>query len=217
MNAHLDFLLSVLYDGLDRMHPEHLADLRKSGLTDETITQQKIRTVPPAMIDELLDFDTLKVHHSYVIPFPDPRVGWMDHVRVKVFPSITTQSGAIKYLQPKRSGVRVFFPIVALDAVLRSDEPLVIAEGEKKSCALAQRSLPAIGISGVEGWHVAGARDLHPDLADVPLRHRPVRIIPDGDVRTNPAVHRAVTNLAQALERRGASVEFALLPQELSA
>src|SRR5437667_3293179 len=49
MNPHLDFLLSVLYDS-DPLAPEHLADLRKSGLSDTTIGVQKLRSVPPSMI-----------------------------------------------------------------------------------------------------------------------------------------------------------------------
>src|SRR5215831_14247018 len=109
MNAHLDFLLSALYESA-QLHPLHLADLRKSGLTDATIRQQKIRTVPPHMIDHLLGFSVPGVTSAYLVPFPNPRGGWMDHVRVKVFPSIETKSGTIKYLQPKHSGVRVYFP-----------------------------------------------------------------------------------------------------------
>lgn len=42
------FLLSPIYPA--SLAPEHLADLRKSGLTDETIRLHRIRSVPPAMI-----------------------------------------------------------------------------------------------------------------------------------------------------------------------
>jgi hypothetical protein len=131
VNPHLDFLLSCLYD--DLLHPEHLADLHKSGLTDETIARQKIRTIPPHMIDALIGFEVPKVSHAYLIPFPDQRGGWFDHVRIKVFPSITTDNGTIKYLQRRRSGARIYFPLATLDAVLRSADPLYIVEGEKKA------------------------------------------------------------------------------------
>jgi hypothetical protein len=50
MNPHLAFLLSSVYDATRLDHPEHLADLRKSGLTDETIRAQKITDVPPHII-----------------------------------------------------------------------------------------------------------------------------------------------------------------------
>jgi hypothetical protein len=208
----LDFLLSCLYD--DCLAPEHLADLRKSGLTDETIRMQKFRSTPPSMIGSLLGFETPKVVSAYLIPFADPRGGglWLDHVRVKVFPAIATEQGTIKYLQPRRSGVRLFFPLASLDGVLRMADPLYLIEGEKKALSVAQLGLPAIGICGVEGWHLAGERGLHPDLDDVGLRGRIVNVVPDADVRTNPAVHRAVYRLGEALAARGAEAKLVLVP-----
>jgi hypothetical protein len=223
---HLDFLLSCLYD--DFLDSEHLADLEKSSLTGETISLQKIRSVPPHMIHPLLGFspercqreeghdgapcDCPKVMSAYLIPFPDPRGGWMDHVRIKVFPTLTTDQGTIKYLQPRRSGVRGFFPLATLDAVLRSADPLYIVEGEKKALSVAQLGLPAIGICGIEGWHVAHSRELHPDFDDVGLCGRVVNVIPDGDVRTNPNVYRAVQRLGAALAARGAEGKLVLVP-----
>ncbi len=77
MNREMEFLLSAVYERTT-LHPEHLADLRKSGLTDETMRAQKIRTVPPHMIDALLGFAAPKVASAYLIPFASPRGGWMD-------------------------------------------------------------------------------------------------------------------------------------------
>ena len=213
MNPHLDFLLSAVYDRAD-LHPEHLADLRKSGIGDGTIAIQKIRTIPPHMIDQLLGFPKPKVVSAYLIPFPDPRGGWFDHVRMKIFPTTRTEDGTTKYLQPKHSGVRIYFPLMTLDAVLHSSDPLYLIEGEKKSLSVAQLGLPAVGICGVEGWHLGGARDLHPDLDDVGLRGRVVNVVPDADVRTNPAVHRAVHSLGRALAARGAIAQLVLVPPE---
>jgi hypothetical protein len=85
VNHSLALLLSDLYDGA--LAPPHRADLEKSGLTDATIQRQKIRSIPPDLIDRLLGFPTPQVISAYLIPFPDPRGGWMDHVRLKVFPS----------------------------------------------------------------------------------------------------------------------------------
>jgi hypothetical protein len=203
MNPHLDFLLSALYDPHRLDHPLHVADLRKSGLSDETIRLQKISDVPPHMIDLLLGFNAPKVTSAYLIPFPDPSGGWMDHVRMKIFPSIETEHGTIKYLQPKRSGQRIYFPLATLDAVLHSPDSFYIVEGEKKALAVAQLGLPTIGICGIEGWHVAGSRDLHPDLDDVGLSGRVVNVIVDGDYEWNPAVRGAAQRLADALRARG--------------
>jgi hypothetical protein len=201
VNAHLDFLLSRLYD--DFLAPEHRADLHKSSLTDETIAWQKIRSIPPHMIDLLLGFATPKVVSAYLIPFADPRGGWLDFPRLKIFPTLTTDDGTTKYLQPKRSGVRIYFPLATFDAVLHTADPLYAIEGEKKALSVAQLGLPAIGFCGIDGWHVKGSTALHPDLDDVGLRGRIVNIIPDGDVRTNPNVHRAVQGLVAALGARG--------------
>src|SRR5262249_31559611 len=150
--------------------------------TDETIRLQKISDVPPHMIDQLLGFRAPKVCSAYLIPFAGPRGGWMPHVRMKIFPPIAGTSkkkGTVKYLQPKLSGQRIYFPLAPLKGVRRADEPLYFVEGEKKSLAVAQLGLPAIGMCGIEGWHLGGSRALHPDLGDVPLEGRVVRVVPD--------------------------------------
>lgn len=211
MNRHLEFLISDAMPG--SLAPPHVADLQKSGLTDETSREHRLRSVPLAMIGPLLGFPALKVEHAYVIPFPDPRDGWLDHVRLKVFPSIVTDAGTIKYLQRRRSGVRIFFPLATLRAVLRSTDPLYLVEGEKKALAVAQTGLPTVGVCGIEGWHIAGTRELHPDLDDIGLADRTVYVVPDGDWKTNPHVARAVRDLGAALQRRGAEARQLLVPE----
>ena len=129
MNPHLAFLLSSVHDRSD-LHPPHLADLRKSGLTDSTIRAQKIRTVmPPATFDALLGFRVpTAIISMYVLPFFDADGALTDHVRVKVFPSLTTRKGTLKYLQPRRSGTRIYFPLMTLDGMMRSTDPLWVVE-----------------------------------------------------------------------------------------
>jgi hypothetical protein len=207
-------LLSNVYEGA--LAPEHRADLERSGLTATTITVQKICSVPPAMIDGLLGFPTPKVTSAYLLPFPDPRGGWLNHARVKVFPSHRDAFGhTVKYLQPRRSGMRIFFPLATLGAVLQAAEPLCIVEGEKKALAVAQTRVPAVGICGIDGWHLGGSATLHPDLDDVGLAGRVVNLIPDADYRTNPAVARAVRGLAAACQARGAlTVRVVLVPAD---
>jgi hypothetical protein len=193
--------------------PEHLADLRRSGLTDETIRLQKIRSVPPSMIGGLLGgFDITEIRSAYILPFADPIGGWMDHVRLKVFPTLTRKTGTVKYLQPRGSGLRLFFPLASLDAAIRDIHPLYLVEGEKKALAVAQLGLSAVGFCGIEGWHVGGSRALLVDFDVIPLRRRIVELVPDGDVVTNPAVRRGTERFAQALEARGAHVRLVRLP-----
>lgn len=230
MNPHLDFLLSAVYDGAD-LHPEHLADLRKSGLTDETIQAQKIRSAPPDMIDRLLGFHAPNVRSAYVLPFADPRGGWFDHTKLKVFSDDGTadsirgdhveqprrerwryNGGARKYLGRRAAPPRLFFPLATLDRALRGDEPIYLIEGEKKSLSVAQLGLPAVGLESVWGWHVRGSRELLPDFDDVGLAGRVVNVVPDSDYRTNPAIERAIRRLAAALNARGATPRLVVVP-----
>src|SRR5262249_49721415 len=118
----------------------------------------------------------------------------------------------VKYLQPRDSGVRIYFPLATLDAALHSTEPLYLVEGEKKALAVAQTGLATIGICGIEGWHLARARALHPDLDDVGLADRRVYVVPDADARTNPDVARAVRQLGRALADRGADAHLVHVP-----
>src|SRR5215471_11833582 len=99
MNPHFAHLLGKTYD--ETLAPEHLADLRKSTLTDETIRAQFIRSVPPAMISRLLGFDLDGIRSALLFPFRSPAGGFMPHVRLKIFPTLTDARGhAVKYLQP---------------------------------------------------------------------------------------------------------------------
>src|SRR5262249_43333457 len=161
-------------------------------------------------IESLLGFN-MNFTSAYLIPFADPRGGWMDHIRMKIFPPSKTKDGTVKYLQPRKSGQRIFFPLATLEAALRSVEPLYLVGGEKKSLAVAQLGSPAIGMCGVEGWHAAGSHDLHADFHDVVLRGRVVNVVPDADVRTNLAVNRAMQGLARALAARGATVKLVMV------
>ena len=97
----------------DSLAPEHLLDLRKSGLADETIQRHKFMSVPPDLIRSLLGFDPLTIRSAMLLPFPDPaRAGaFLDHVRLKVHPPFKNSNGdLVKNLQPKASGVRLSFP-----------------------------------------------------------------------------------------------------------
>jgi hypothetical protein len=213
-DAHLGLLISRAYDGA--LAAEHLADLRKSKLTDDTIAAQFIRSVPPSMIARLLGFDLPGIRSALLFPFRSPAGGFMDHVRVKIFPTLSDARGhSVKYLQPKGSSPRLYFVAACLTEVLEGYKPLWLVEGEKKALAAAQMGLPAVGFCGVEGWHVRGERRLLPDFDAIRLRDRIVELLPDGDYQTNPDVKRAVQRFGAALTQRGARSRVVLLPSEL--
>ncbi len=214
MTPHLEHLLSRVFDGA--LAPEHRDDLRKSGLTNETLAAQFIRSVPPGTLARLLGFDMPAIRSALLFPFRSPAGGFMDHVRVKVFPALTDADGhAIKYLQPRQTPPRVYFVASCLRAVLEGTGPLWCVEGEKKALAVAQLGLPAVGFCGVEGWHRKGEHRLLPDFDAIALAGRVVEVVPDGDFQTNPNVRRAVERFGEALCARGARPRAVLLPSEL--
>jgi len=214
MNPYLEHLLSRVFDGA--LAAQHLADLRKSTLTDETIVKQFIRSVPPGMIGHLLGFDLPSIRSALLFPFRSPLGGFMDHVRVKVFPQPRDAGGhALKYLQPRGTPPRLYFVASCLERVLWSDEPLWITEGEKKACCVAQLGYPVVGIVGVHGWHAKGSCLLLSDFDAIRLRARVIELLPDSDYQTNPDVERAIRSLGYALAARGARPGVRLLPQEL--
>lgn len=214
MNRWLAHLVGRAYDGA--LAPEHLADLKMSGLTDETIAAQFIRSVPPSMIPRLLGFDIPIIRSAMLLPFRSPVGGFADHVRLKVFPSIQDAEGhTIKYLQPRGTAPRLYFVSSCLKDVLHGTAALWACEGEKKALAVAQLGLPAIGFCGVEGWHRKGEHRLLPDFDAVRLDGRLIEVVPDGDFQTNPHVRRAVERFGDALSARGARPRAVLLPSEL--
>jgi hypothetical protein len=212
VNSALDLLLSDVYPG--SLAPEHRADLRKSGLRDDTIAQHKIMSVPPGMIDRLLGFSSPKAHSACLFPFPDPTGRWLPHIRMKVFPEYQDRRGrTVKYLGPPAASPRVYFPIPTMPAVLSGDAALWVVEGCKKALTVAQLTLPVVAIEGIEGWHCHGSLDVLPDFDVIPLTGRIIELLPDGDVRTNPNVRRGAEALALALARRGGRPRLVSLPE----
>jgi hypothetical protein len=105
VKEHLAFLLSDVFAG--GLAAEHVADLQRSGLSDDTIRDHRFRSVPPDVIGRLLGFDLAAIRSALLIPFPDHQGGFMDHTRLKVFPALRDGQGrTIKYLEPRHSGVR---------------------------------------------------------------------------------------------------------------
>jgi len=229
MNRSLEFLLSDVYRA-SPLHPDHLADLRKSGITDETVGVQKIRTIPPSMIGALLGFAPAGTTSAYVIPFANPSGGWFDHMKAKVFSADQVvdvrgdhvgerperwryNGGAPKYLTRRHASPRVFFPIATMGTAVSGSEPLWLIEGEKKALAVAQLGLPTVGIESAWGWHVKGSTALLPDFDLIRFAGRIVELVPDSDVATNASIERAMRQLADALRAVGALPRLVRLPE----
>lgn len=133
-----------------RLQEHHLADLRGSGLSDETIQASGCYSATEATVRELLGFG---VGPGLVFPFPDTeQKPGFPFVQVKPDTRPDAMNGA-KYLTPKRGGCRLYVPAILKPDVLRDPRvPLSITEGCKKSLKATQEGLPCVALAGVDAW-----------------------------------------------------------------
>ncbi len=138
------------------LDPIHLADLRTSGLSDETIAQLQISSVVPSSLNKLGP----KFHavtSAYRIPYFDLSGETNDFERLKLFPTIKDKAGhSVKYFQKPGTAPHLYFPPISAWPLIASDpsEVIYFTEGEKKSAAGNQAGLPTIGVGGVWSWRV---------------------------------------------------------------
>jgi len=189
------------------LHPDHLADLRRSGLTDETIQAAGIYTVPPDEIGRGKNRKGLPEGVVSALAFPYP--GFDGYERFKVWWE-KGRSGP-KYLAKAETPNHFYFP-PSVD--LNAGFHILLVEGEKKALALMQAGYQVVGIGGVFNWRTKGNDgDSHP-LPDFDLVNwkRPVTILFDSDGHDNPLVRLAAFRLARELSRRGAAVSILFIP-----
>jgi Domain of unknown function (DUF3854) len=181
------------------LHPYHLADLRKSGLSDYTIKAAGVYSLPPSHISRFF------ARHNGV---PDaiesalcfPYQGG-DFARVKLFPSL----GKMKYSQPIKTGARLYLPFPVIAGALYA------CEGEKKTLAAHQAGLNAAGIGGLWNWLNRG--EPIDDLNLIEWDNRDAVLIPDSDVFSRVELMRPLYALGRTLRDRGAVVSVAVIPQ----
>ncbi|RMF86536.1 MAG: DUF3854 domain-containing protein [Nitrospinota bacterium] len=198
---------STIPEITNAFHPEHLADLQKSGLSLATIEAAGLYSVRPQDIPKLLGFNPPKVQSALVFPYP----GTKDFCRLKVFPPFRDKDGhTVKYLQRENSGVHLYFP-PGVVKILQTTETLHWTEGEKKALKLTQEGFPCIGLGGVWNWREKG--QVIPALDQIFLEGRHCIIVPDSDTWEKDDVLRAVYAFGRELEQRGAMVSVFKLPQ----
>lgn len=196
-----------------KFHPDHLADLKKSGLSEETIKIAGIYTVPPDRISKILGWNPPQVTSALAFPYPGK-----DFIRLKVFPPYRDKNGhLVKYLQHKGPLSHLYIPPGVEEVLRDTGSPLYIPEGEKKTLKGSQEGLLCVGLSGLWNWS-DGEKNLIPDFDHIALKGRTVYIVPDNDwLQPDKHGHKknlkqAVYELAERLKARGAKVFIVQLP-----
>lgn len=203
---------------MDFLHPGHLADLRKSGLFDETIQEGGIKSVCPREIDKIFGYPTF-ANNAYKITYPGT-----NYSRYKMFYSdvdkINPRTGdeRPKYLVKKDSGNRLYIPAKVRPILKDLSKPIYITEGEKKAMKATQEGLLCIAISGLWNWS-NGNKELIQDFDQIALDGRTIYLVPDSDwLKPNREgkpknLKQAVNELAYLLIDKGAKVSWVELPQ----
>lgn len=94
--------------------------------------------------------------------------------------------------------------------------PFVITEGSKKAGALISSGIAAVALPGIAMWHRKGEQELHPDLAPICTKNRPITIAFDQDkkIKTIHNVGWQIIKFGEALETAKCTVRVATWPQE---
>jgi putative DNA primase/helicase len=200
-----------------------LADLKRSGLSDEQIQRCGFRTLfSPAQIADVLRWGHTEVRslgNCLYLPFFDAKGEPTGYGRLK--PSKPRNDRAtgkpVRYESPKGSSNRAYFPPFTRENLTEKSASVILTEGEKKAAAADQHGFACIGVTGVYSWmrrrekdqdgRAIGKRYLIDDLEAIDWKGRKVVIVFDSDAATNKNVRFAEWHLSQVLAEHGADVK----------
>ena len=189
--------------------PGHVEELRRSGLSDDTIARAGCYSATAAGVRDLLGIGG---GPGLVFPYPELN-GSGAYARVKL--DAIPPDGK-RYRSPKGRPNRLYIPSLINRAVLAdAHTPLWITEGEKKALKACQEGLPCIAVPGIWSWKTRDAQYQSvaiQDLAHIAWSGRTVVVVYDSDVATNPKVQLAESALVKELRGRGATVQRVRLP-----
>ncbi|MFB6271989.1 MAG: DUF3854 domain-containing protein, partial [Salinibacter sp.] len=198
-------MYEVTENGNCHLQSDHLNDLHRSGLSEETIVRAGIYSPTLPQLQKLQanwDINLNGIESAYLIPYDD------EYGRLRLVPPIQAADGStVKYVQPSGSVPRLYIPAGALD-LAEEHEQLIVTEGEKKALAGVQAGLPVVALGGVWAWKRSGVEDdeqaLIPDLERLPLDELRVTLLYDSDIVPQHPAWPAFGRFAAALLDRGA-------------
>ena len=190
------------------LHPDHLQDLNKSGLTPEDLRRFGIGvwSLTPTDLEDFLKQVSFGwalgcARSGYVIQYP-----LNGYYRVKVFWAEACQHREKhpKYLGPAGRPTPAFVTESVQALAGKRHQAVAVVEGEKKTLALLKAGVNAVGLGGC--WNFRNQDgDLVEPLEAWDWRDRVAYLVPDGDWRTNPDVVQAWATLGLLLACKGAA------------
>lgn len=194
----------------------HRKDLRRSGLTDETIERWGCYSIDEYPRLRSLGFGHLQVP-ALALPIlpPDRDAPDLQDVIIKPdSPRVGNRGRPAKYEARLGSRNRIHAPRAIRNRLGDVHTPLVITEGQKKAEKAAQEGICTVSLSGVWNWRDRVGESSFPisDFDLIPLDGRELLLCFDSDAASNPHVRRAERDLAAFLAKRGARVRIKRLP-----
>lgn len=205
-----------------KLSKEHLAELKASGLTRETIERANFYTEQSSSnICKILNCNNptlVNGSDALIIPF-----GYDGFYRLKLsHPRCRkgSKDKVIKYESTWGSEQHPYFPPDTFDEIAKHDtsKEIFIVEGEKKALKLwqefKQNDIDAfvVGITGVYGWKEKQHEKLNQWLQNIHWTNRIVYLCFDNDVHWNKQVSDARKRLAKVLRNQGADVRRVDIP-----
>lgn len=193
------------------LHPDHLEDLKKSGLTEKTIEESGIYSVRPQDINKKLGKNDSRITSLMAIPYPECK----GFERYKPF---SDKPYPKKYLQRYESKNHLYIPPSVNGQLSDPTKPLYFTEGEKKTLKMNQEGILVAGVSGWWNWS-RGNKELIDDFEPISFTDRKVVFVPDNDWLKRDRngykknLEQAVKELSSKLIAKGARVFVKLLPE----
>jgi putative DNA primase/helicase len=191
-----------------------LANLRASGVTDETIRENALYTeYDSAKLVEILKRgqDAVYTQGGLVFRYRNLEGGLNCFARIRPHTPRIRDGELIKYEQPSGTPCRAYFPKASLPLLLAGDDPF-LTEGEKKALALSQIGKAAVAIGGPWSWKKKGTDELIDDLEAIGWHGKTPRIVFDHDKKPETRRYTALAarRLARALRKAGAMEVYAV-------
>jgi hypothetical protein len=205
------------------IHPNHLEDIRKSGLSDAMIVAMGIRSLTGVEIHRQIyhgeepESSSWRGASGYAIPYYSS-AGDTLTTRFRMTYDAATDEASSKprYLSPVGAETHLYEP-PGLDALLEAPGTsgyLIVTEGEKKAAKAVQEGFPCVALPGVAMWANSKSRaidkqngkkmnyaspvlDRLRELSDV--KGRKVVILFDSDAHQKPQVNSMRWQLLYAL------------------
>lgn len=196
--------------------PQHLANLRASGLTDSIIAARGYYSESDTQKLIKLGFaESQAICPTMVIPLYGVDGDCIGYQHRPDIPRLNDSGKPIKYETPAGFAMRLDVHPALRENIANPAVDLYITEGIKKVDACMQHGGCCVGLLGVwnfRGRNIYGGIAELPDWGAIPLNGRTVRVVFDSDVTEKDGVRRALAALVAMLRRKGAKPEILLLP-----